>query len=35
MTYLIHLTHEVDHEEIDAQLPAGVRLAYDGLELEF
>jgi len=35
ITYLIHLTHEVDHEELEAQLPAGVRLAYDGLELEF
>ena len=35
MTYLIHLTHEVDHEELEAELPAGVRLAYDGLELEF
>jgi phosphoribosyl 1,2-cyclic phosphate phosphodiesterase len=34
-TYLIHLTHEVEHEEIEAQLPAGVHLAYDGLELEF
>ena len=35
VTYLIHLTHEVEHEELDAQLPAGVHLAYDGLELEF
>jgi phosphoribosyl 1,2-cyclic phosphate phosphodiesterase len=34
MTYLIHLTHDIDHEEIDATLPDGVRLAYDGLELE-
>jgi phosphoribosyl 1,2-cyclic phosphate phosphodiesterase len=33
-TWLIHLTHEVDHEELDATLPEGVRLAYDGLVLE-
>jgi phosphoribosyl 1,2-cyclic phosphate phosphodiesterase len=33
-TYLIHLTHEVDHAEIDATLPEGVRLAWDGLELD-
>ncbi len=35
VTYLIHLTHEVEHEELEAQLPEGVHLAYDGLELEF
>jgi phosphoribosyl 1,2-cyclic phosphate phosphodiesterase len=35
VTYLIHLTHEVEHEEVEARLPAGVHLAYDGLELEF
>ncbi|HJQ36343.1 MAG TPA: MBL fold metallo-hydrolase [Thermoanaerobaculia bacterium] len=34
MTYLIHLTHDVDHETYSATLPAGVALAYDGLELE-
>jgi len=34
MTYLIHVTHEVDHETVEAALPDGVRLAYDGLELE-
>jgi len=33
-TWLIHLTHEVDHDELDSQLPEGIRLAYDGLELE-
>lgn len=32
-TYLIHLAHEVDHEEVSASLPRGVMLAYDGLEL--
>lgn len=35
ITYLIHLTHEVDHESVDAVLPDGVRLAWDGLELAF
>lgn len=35
VTYLIHLTHEVEHEELEARLPAGVHLAYDGLELDF
>ncbi|HEX8408009.1 MAG TPA: MBL fold metallo-hydrolase [Thermoanaerobaculia bacterium] len=34
-TYLIHLTHEVDHDTVNATLPAGVELAWDGLELEF
>ena len=32
-TWLIHLTHEVDHDELESQLPEGIRLAYDGLEL--
>jgi phosphoribosyl 1,2-cyclic phosphate phosphodiesterase len=35
ITYLIHLTHEVDHESVEATLPPNVRLAWDGLELEF
>lgn len=33
-TWLIHLAHEVMHEEVEATLPEGVRLAYDGLVLE-
>jgi phosphoribosyl 1,2-cyclic phosphate phosphodiesterase len=33
-TWLIHLAHEVDHEETEAMLPAGIRLAYDGLVLD-
>lgn len=32
-TWLIHLTHEVMHDEVDASLPDGIRLAYDGLVL--
>lgn len=33
-TWLIHLAHEVEHDEVDATLPAGIRLAYDGLVLD-
>lgn len=33
-TWLIHLAHEVEHEETEAMLPAGIRLAYDGLVLD-
>ncbi|HUP48623.1 MAG TPA: MBL fold metallo-hydrolase [Thermoanaerobaculia bacterium] len=32
-TYLIHLTHEVEHESVEAGLPPGFHLAYDGLKL--
>jgi phosphoribosyl 1,2-cyclic phosphate phosphodiesterase len=31
--YLIHLTHTVDHDVTEKELPAKVRLAYDGLRL--
>lgn len=30
-TYLIHLTHDYEHDEVNAQLPTGIELAYDGL----
>ena len=33
VTYLTHLTHEIDHGPFEAGLPAGIRLAYDGLKL--
>lgn len=33
-TWLIHLTHEVLHAEVDATLPPGFKLAWDGLVLE-
>lgn len=34
-TWIIHVAHEVDHETVEATLPPDVRLAYDGLRLEF
>ncbi len=33
-TYLVHMCHDVDHEEGNAYLPDSIRLAYDGLVLE-
>lgn len=33
-TYLTHLTHETGHAELEAELPAEVRPAYDGLVIE-
>lgn len=33
-TYLTHLTHRVQHAALEAQLPAGVLPAYDGLVVE-
>jgi phosphoribosyl 1,2-cyclic phosphate phosphodiesterase len=32
-TWLTHIAHELGHEETNRSLPAGVRLAYDGLSL--
>lgn len=33
VTWLTHLTHITDHAELEGTLPAGVRVAYDGLRL--
>jgi phosphoribosyl 1,2-cyclic phosphate phosphodiesterase len=33
--YLTHLSHGLDHAEVEADLPEGVALAYDGLSLPF
>lgn len=33
-TYLVHMCHDVDHDDTNASLPDSVRLAYDGLVLE-
>lgn len=32
-TWLTHLCHDLGHEETEAMLPSGVRIAYDGLKL--
>jgi len=32
-TWLIHMTHDIEHEELSSELPAGIQLAYDGLSL--
>ena len=32
-TWLTHIAHELGHEETNRTLPAGMALAYDGLEL--
>ncbi len=34
-TWLTHVGHFLDHEEINALLPPQVRMGYDGLKLEF
>lgn len=33
MTYLIHMTHELEFSELSARLPAGVEVAFDGLRI--
>jgi phosphoribosyl 1,2-cyclic phosphate phosphodiesterase len=33
-TYLIHMTHELEHAATEAELPPEIRLAYDGLEVD-
>jgi phosphoribosyl 1,2-cyclic phosphate phosphodiesterase len=32
--YITHISHRLDHASTEAGLPSGVRLAYDGLEIE-
>ena len=34
LTLLTHMCHELDHATTEAELPEGVRLAYDGLQIE-
>jgi len=31
-TYLVHLAHSIHHKRVDAELPDGVNLGYDGLK---
>lgn len=33
-TYLIHLAHNYEHDDVNASLPEGIQLAYDGLAIE-
>jgi phosphoribosyl 1,2-cyclic phosphate phosphodiesterase len=32
-TYFTHMSHDIEHEAVNASLPAGMQLAYDGLRL--
>jgi phosphoribosyl 1,2-cyclic phosphate phosphodiesterase len=34
-TWLTHIAHEIDHEKTNPQLPKGIQLAHDGLEISF
>lgn len=34
-TYLTHMSHDMDHETVNRQLPRSVELAYDGLSFSF
>ena len=31
--YLTHISHEIEHNEVNEELPEGIQLAYDGLKL--
>jgi phosphoribosyl 1,2-cyclic phosphate phosphodiesterase len=33
--FFTHISHDLDHEAINKELPANVRLAHDGLQLQF
>ena len=34
-SYLIHMTHEMEYEDLSRQLPPSVEVGYDGLKLQF
>ncbi len=33
-TFFTHIAHEIEHDETDKTLPAGISLAYDGLSID-
>jgi phosphoribosyl 1,2-cyclic phosphate phosphodiesterase len=33
-TYFTHMTHDIVHDEAEAKLPKGIKLAYDGLKIK-
>ena len=33
--YFIHMGHDLDHASTEATLPPHIRLAYDGLQIQF
>jgi phosphoribosyl 1,2-cyclic phosphate phosphodiesterase len=33
-TFLTHLTHRISHAELEAELPDGIRPAFDGLQVQ-
>ena len=35
MTYLTHISHDLDYEKTNAYLPQDVRLSFDGLSFHF
>lgn len=34
-TYLIHMTHDLEYDEVSAMLPSNVYMGYDGLRIDF
>lgn len=34
-SYLTHISHELEHEATNAELPEHIRMAYDGLKIDF
>jgi len=34
-TFFTHICHDLPHEETNAALPEGVKLAFDGMKLDF